>query len=80
MPPADLGSRLANRVQITTDGHRPYIEAIEAEFGRDVDYAMLVKTYGQVPHEERRFSPPVVLSETVHVVNGDPDPSKISTS
>ncbi len=77
---SDLGSRLANRVQITTDGHRPYIEAIEAEFGRDVDYAMLVKTYGTDPNEERRFSPPVVLSEAVHVVNGDPDPDKISTS
>jgi IS1 family transposase len=77
---SDLGSRLANRVQITTDGHRPYIEAIEAEFGRDVDYAMLVKTYGSDPNEERRFSPPIVLAEAVHIVNGDPDPEKISTS
>jgi IS1 family transposase len=77
---SDLGSRLANRVQITTDGHRPYIEAIEAEFGREVDYAMLVKTYGQDPNEERRFSPPVVLSEQVRIVNGDPDPERISTS
>ena len=48
--------------------------------GRDVDYAMLVKEYGQDPNEERRFSPPVVLSEEVRIVAGDPDPSKISTS
>lgn len=77
---ADLASRLANRVQITTDGHNPYLQAIENAFGADVDYAMLVKQYGQDPSEERRFSPPVVLSEEVRIVNGDPDPSKISTS
>lgn len=77
---ADLGSRLANRVQITTDGHRPYIEAIEAAFGRNVDYAMLIKFYGPDPNADRRFSPPVVLAEEVRVVQGDPDPSLISTS
>ena len=77
---ADLASRLRNRVQITTDGHRPYIEAIERAFGRDVDYAMLVKQYGTDPSEERRFSPPVVLSEEVHIIAGDPDPSRIDTS
>jgi hypothetical protein len=67
-------------VQITTDGFRPYIDAIERTFGRDVDYAMLVKQYGTDPSEERRFSPPVVLSEEVHVITGAPDPDKISTS
>jgi IS1 family transposase len=77
---ADLAPRLRNRVQITTDGHRPYIEAVEAAFGRDVDYAMLIKTYGADPSEERRFSPPVVLSEDVRIVRGDPDRDKISTS
>jgi IS1 family transposase len=77
---ADLGSRLANRVQITTDGHRPYIEAIEAEFGRDVDYAMLVKYYGSDPNADRRFSPPVVLAEDVRIIAGNPDPDLISTS
>lgn len=76
----DLAGRLANRVQITTDGHSPYLIAVERAFGRDVDYAMLVKQYGQDPSEERRFSPPVVLSEEVRIVNGTPDPSKISTS
>lgn len=82
---ADLGSRLANRVQITTDGHRPYIEAIEAEFGRNVDYAMLIKEYGVEASLDgsptaRRYSPNRVTSETVYVVAGDPDPSLISTS
>jgi IS1 family transposase len=77
---ADLKPRLLNRVQITTDGHRPYIDAIERAFGKEVDYAMLVKEYGQDPSEERRFSPPVVLSESVRVISGDPDEGMISTS
>jgi IS1 family transposase len=82
---ADLGSRLANRVQITTDGHRPYIEAIEAEFGQNVDYAMLIKEYGVEASLDgsptaRRYSPNRVTSETVYVVAGDPDPALISTS
>jgi IS1 family transposase len=82
---ADLGSRLANRVQITTDGHRPYVEAIEAAFGRDVDYAQLVKDYGIEPSLDgsptaRRYSPNKVTNETVYVVSGDPDPNLISTS
>jgi IS1 family transposase len=77
---ADLKPRLLNRVQITTDGHRPYIEAIEQAFGKDVDYAMLIKEYGADPSEERRFSPPVVLSERVHVIEGAPNEDAISTS
>jgi len=82
---ADLRSRLAGRVQITTDGHKPYVEAIEAEFGQDVDYAMLVKQYGVEPSLDgsptaRRYSPNRVTSETVYVVAGDPDPALISTS
>ena len=77
---ADLGPRLRNRVQITTDGHHPYVEAIEAAFGPDVDYAMLVKYYGSDPNADRKFSPPVVLDEEVRVIAGDPDPDRISTS
>jgi IS1 family transposase len=77
---ADLAPRLRNRVQITTDGHKPYIDAIGDAFGTKVDYAMLIKEYGQDPNEERRFSPPVVLSERVLVIEGAPDPHKISTS
>jgi IS1 family transposase len=77
---ADLASRLAHRVQITTDGYPAYIEAIGDAFGQHVDYAMLMKEYGTDPSEDRRFSPPVVLSESVRVIEGDPDVSKISTS
>jgi IS1 family transposase len=82
---ADLGSRLANRVQLTTDGHTAYLTAIEAEFGRDVDYAMLIKTFGVVGSEDgsptaRRYSPNEVTSEEVRVVTGNPDPELISTS
>ncbi len=75
----DLAPRLRNRVQITTDGHQPYIQAVEQAFGSDVDYAMLIKVYGTDP-EAGRFSPPVVQSEEVRIVNGSPDPSRISTS
>jgi IS1 family transposase len=77
---ADLAGRLANRVQITTDGFPAYVSAIAAAFGSNVDYAMLMKEYGADPSEDRRFSPPVVLSETVRVIEGSPDESKISTS
>jgi IS1 family transposase len=76
----DLAPRLRNRVQITTDGHTPYLQAMEVAFGKDVDYAMLVKEYGSDPNEPRRFGPPVVLSETVKVISGNPDPTQISTS
>ena len=53
----DLASRLASRVQLTTDGHKPYLKAVEGAFGLDVDYAMLVKVYGQTPEGEKRYSP-----------------------
>jgi len=76
----DLASRLRYRVQITTDGHGPYIPAMEAAFGSAVDFAQLIKFYGTDPNEDRKFSPPVVLSEEVRIVQGDPDPGQISTS
>jgi IS1 family transposase len=76
----DLASRLSYRVQLTTDGHHPYLEAVERAFGDAVDYAMLIKFYGVDPNEDRKFSPPVVLSEEVRVIQGDPDPNRISTS
>jgi len=76
----DLASRLRNRIQLTTDGHRPYVDAVEEAFGIDVDFAQLIKEYGTDPNEERRFSPPVVLSERVKVIRGNPDPDKIGTS
>lgn len=75
----DLKNRLANRVQLTTDGHAAYLTAVEdSDF--DVDYAMLVKTYGKAPDGERRYSPPVCTGAKKHKIMGDPDPAHISTS
>ena len=76
----DLASRLATRVQITTDGHRAYLEAIEGSFGADVDYAMLVKIYGADPAGEKRYSPAECIGAVKHRVEGDPDPKHVSTS
>jgi IS1 family transposase len=76
----DLAGRLANRIQLTTDGNWAYTDAVDAAFRGQVDYAMLSKEYGQDPREERRFSPPVVLSEHITIINGTPERSKISTS
>jgi IS1 family transposase len=77
---SDLASRLKYRVQLTTDGYRPYLEAVESAFGRQVDYAMLVKLYGQDPESERRYSPAQCIGTIPTVVQGDPDPEHISTS
>ncbi len=76
----DLASRLANRVQITTDGHRAYLEAIEGSFGADVDYAMLVKIYGTPIEGEKRYSPAECIGAVKHRVEGNPDPKHVSTS
>lgn len=77
---ADLASRLAHRVQLTSDGHRPYLEAVEAVFGADIDYAQLVKVYGAEPEAQRRYSPPVCLASVKTPIEGNPDPNHISTS
>lgn len=71
----DLASRLANRVQITTDGHKVYLEAIEGSFSADVDYAMLVKIYGADPAGEKRYSPGRVHRRDKQRVEGNPDRS-----
>lgn len=76
----DLKSRLANRVQITTDGHRVYLTVIEDVFGSEVDYAMLVKLYGQEVEDEKRYSPAKCIGANPTVIQGDPDPNLISTS
>src|SRR4030043_673252 len=76
----DLKSRLANRVQITTDGHKVYLWAIEDAFGAEVDYAMLVKLYGQELESEAKYSPAKCIAAEPHVIQGHPDPAKISTS
>ncbi len=75
----DLASRLASRVQLTTDGLKVYLEAVEGAFGCDVDYAMLVKTY-ESSQEETRYSPAVCTSCERKPVTGKPDPDHISTS
>jgi len=78
----DLASRLAHRVQVTTDGHKVYLEAIEGAFGANVDYAMLVKMYegdsGRAA--EARYSPAHCTGARTQKITGDPDPEHISTS
>lgn len=78
----DLAARLRNRVQITTDGHAPYRLAVAGAFDGDVDYAQLVKLYGndRSNKPERRYSPAVCLDAIPTRVSGDPDPDHISTS
>ena len=77
----DLASRLKNRVQITTDGHKAYLEAVEGAFGSEVDYSMLVKIYGNEPTpQEVRHSPAVCLAAQYAPIQGKPDPKHVSTS
>ena len=77
---ADLQARLANRVQLTTDGFRPYLTAVEDTFGADVDYAMLVKLYGSPRAAEEQYSPDEIVRAIPIPVTGNPKPSRISTS
>ncbi len=76
----DVAERLSNRVQLTTDGHRAYLEAIESAFGADVDYAQLIKLYGASPEGEKRYSPAECTGIRLNTVTGDPDPKHVSTS
>lgn len=79
----DLASRLANRVQLTTDGHKPYIEAIEGAFGSNIDYAILVKHYsnpGEAKQAQKRYSPSQFVSADKRRITGDPDLKNVSTS
>jgi IS1 family transposase len=75
-----LKSRLANRVQLTSDGHRAYLEAVEGAFGDDVDYAMLVKIYGNSPEAKGRYSPAECIGAKKERIEGNPDPKYVSTS
>lgn len=79
----DLRGRLANRVQLTTDGHKAYLEAVEEAFGADVDYAMLIKLYGAPPSSAeaaRRYSPADCVGARKTPITGNPDPKHVSTS
>ncbi len=79
----DLASRLAHRVQITTDGHRMYLDAMEEGFGGEVDFAQLIKHYGnagQPENPETRYSPGECCGTTKSVISGNPEEVHISTS
>jgi IS1 family transposase len=76
----DLAGRVSGRVQITSDGHSAYPEAVEDAFGADVDYAQLVKTYATAPEAQKRYSPPVCIGCKREAVTGSPDPEHVSTS
>jgi IS1 family transposase len=77
----DVASRMRNRVQISTDGLRAYVEAVERSFGADVDFAQIVKTYGrEVASDNRRYSAPEFVSSEKKVITGNPDERLISTS
>ena len=77
---SDLGERLAGRTQITSDGLKLYVSAVEDIFGADVDYAQLVKLYGSAAENETRYSPATCIGCISKHVTGYPDPKHISTS
>lgn len=76
----DLAARLAHRVQLTTDGHKPYLVAVADAFGTDVDYAQLVKIYGERPKTEARHSPAQCMGTRKAVISGQPAFAHVSTS
>jgi IS1 family transposase len=76
----DLVSRLANRVQLTTDGHRAYLSAVDSAFAGNIDYAMLVKIYGAPRDGEARYSPAECIGCERHAITGNPNPKHVSTS
>lgn len=77
----DVAARLSNRVQLTTDGHKAYLNAVEDAFGGAVDYAMLIKQYGAVPESQaRRYSPAPCTGAIKNRVNGNPSMEHVSTS
>jgi len=76
----DVASRISNRIQLTTDGHRVYADAVEDAFGAEIDYAMLVKLYGASNDGESRYSPATCIGCRTGVLSGTPDPKYISTS
>jgi IS1 family transposase len=76
----DVAERVTTRVQMTTDGHKPYLEAVEGAFGADVDFAQLIKIYGTPEGALGRYSPGECIGAEKHPVTGRPDPKHISTS
>lgn len=76
----DLAKRVAHRIQLTTDGHRVYVDAVEGAFGADIDYAMLVKLYGSDSEADTKYSPAECIGCRSAVISGRPNPRHISTS
>jgi IS1 family transposase len=79
----DLRQRVTTRMQLTTDGHAPYLQAVEEAFGADIDYAMLIKLYGEPatsPEAARRYSPTECVGARKTPIAGNPEPRHISTS
>jgi IS1 family transposase len=76
----DLAGRLSHRIQLTTDGHRVYVDAVESAFGSEIDYAMLVKMYGNDRESETRYSPAECIGCKTVAISGNPNPRHISTS
>jgi IS1 family transposase len=76
----DLASRLAGRIQLTTDGHGPYLTAVEKVFAGAIDYAMLVKIYGEESQGQKRYSPAQFVNAEKRRINGNPDMKEVSTS
>ena len=76
----DLAGRLTHQVQLTTDGHKAYLDAVAESFGCYVDYAMLIKLFGEAPKEEKRYSPAACKGIKKVRVAGHPDPAHVSTS
>ena len=77
----DCADRIRGRVQVTTDGHRAYLDAVEGAFGMEVDYAQLRKIYrAPTDAEQRRYSPAKCIGADMKVVSGNPDPEHVSTS
>ncbi|HTV83388.1 MAG TPA: IS1 family transposase [Acidobacteriaceae bacterium] len=77
----DVARRIRGRVQLTTDGHRAYLDAVEGAFGADIDFATLTKIYGApTDAEQRRYSPAKCIGADMKMVIGDPDPKHVSTS
>ena len=76
----DLAGRLKNKVQLTTDGHKMYLEAVEDALGCEIDFSQLIKLYGTPPEAEKRYRPAECIGTERHKITGNPDDDHISTS
>ena len=76
----DLAARLKNRVQLTTDGHKMYLEAVESAFGSEIDFSQLIKIYGNTEESQKRYSPAQCIGTEKIKINGSPKDESISTS